>query len=100
MPEDKLTTVLDLKQEGNNICMVGDGVNDAPALAAADCSIAMSAMGSDLAIETADIAIMNSDIKNIYNTIKLARKTLNTIKRNIIVSMSINVIRRSSSTSE
>ena len=91
MPEDKLTAVLDLKQEGNNICMVGDGVNDAPALAAADCSIAMSAMGSDVAIETADVAIMNSDIKNIYNTLKLARKTLNTIKRNIIISMCINV---------
>ncbi len=91
MPEDKLTTVLDLKQSGNNICMVGDGVNDAPALAAADCSIAMSAIGSDIAIETADVAIMNSDIKNVYNTLKLARKTLNTIKRNIIISMTINV---------
>ena len=92
MPEDKLTTILDLKQSGKNICMVGDGVNDAPALAAADCSIAMSAIGNDVAVETADVAVMNSDIKNIYNTLRLSKKTLNTIKRNIIISMSINII--------
>ncbi len=92
MPEDKLVTVLDLKQQGNNICMVGDGVNDAPALAAADCSIAMSAIGSDIAIETADVAVMNSDIKNVYNTLRLAKKTLNTIKRNICIAMGINVV--------
>lgn len=92
MPEDKLDAVLELKKEGHNVCMIGDGVNDAPALAGADCSVAMGALGSDVAVETADVAIMNSDVRNVYNTLHLSRNTLGTIKRNIIISMSINVI--------
>ena len=92
MPEDKLDSVLSLKKQGNNVCMVGDGVNDAPALAGADSSIAMGALGSDVAVETADVAIMNSDIKNVYNTLHLSKNTLSTIKRNIAISMSINAL--------
>lgn len=92
MPEDKLDAVIGLKKQGHNVCMIGDGVNDAPALAGADCSIAMGALGSDVAVETADVAIMNSDVRNVYNTLHLSRNTLGTIKRNIIISMSINVI--------
>ena len=91
MPEDKLDAVIKLKQQGNNVLMVGDGVNDAPALAGADASIAMGALGSDVAIETADVAIMNSDVKNVYNTLHLANNTLSTIKRNILISMLINL---------
>ena len=92
MPEDKLDSVLNLKKQGNNVCMIGDGVNDAPALAGADSSIAMGALGSDVAVETADVAIMNSDIRNVYNTLHLSRNTLSTIKRNIIIAMSINAL--------
>ncbi len=90
MPEDKLECVLNIKKSGSNVCMVGDGVNDAPALAGADSSIAMGALGSEVAIETADVDIMNSDIRNVYNTLHLAKNTLSTIKRNIIIAMSIN----------
>ncbi len=92
MPEDKLDAVINLKKEGHNVCMVGDGVNDAPALAGADVSLAMGALGSDVAIETADVAIMNSDIRNVYNTLHLANNTMSTIKRNIAISMSINLV--------
>ncbi len=92
MPEDKLDSVLNLKKQGNVVCMVGDGVNDAPALAGADSSIAMGALGSEVAIETADVAVMNSDIRNVYNTLHLAKNTLATIKRNIIIAMSINFV--------
>ena len=92
MPEDKLNCVIELKKQGQNICMVGDGVNDAPALAGADSSIAMGALGSDVAVETADVAIMNSDIRNVYNALHLSKNTLSTIKRNIAISMSINAL--------
>ncbi len=91
MPEDKLGKINQYKESGK-VCMVGDGVNDAPALAASDCSIAMGALGSDIAIETADIALMNSDIKNVEKTVRFSKKVLSTIKINIIMSMSINVL--------
>lgn len=91
MPEDKLEAVLSIKNSGNKVCMVGDGVNDAPALAAADCSIAMGALGSDIAIETADVAIMNSDIKSVENTLKLSRTVMRKIKINIAISMTISI---------
>jgi heavy metal translocating P-type ATPase len=90
MPEDKLNAVLGIKNNNNKVCMVGDGVNDAPALAAADCSIAMGALGSDIAIETADVAVMNSDLKSVENMLKLSKTVMRKIKVNIAISMTIS----------
>lgn len=92
LPQDKLKEIESLQKDGHKVIMVGDGVNDAPSLKLADCSFAMGAMGSDIAVDTADMAILNSDITKVEDTIKLSRRVIGGIKRNIIVAMTINVI--------
>ncbi len=90
LPEDKVTAVKQLMQNAQNVCMVGDGVNDAPALKTASVGIAMGTMGSDIAIDAADIAIMGDDITKISYIKKLSNATIFSIKFNITLSMLIN----------
>ncbi len=92
LPEQKVERIALLQQSGRNVCMIGDGVNDAPALKTANVGVAMGSMGSDIAVEAADIALMSDDLSKIPYLKRLSRSTLNTIKGNITVSMCINAV--------
>ena len=92
LPEDKLTAIEDIKKSGRQVCMIGDGVNDAPALKASDVSVAMGTMGSDVAIDAADVALLGDDIGKIPYLKRLSNSTLFTIRFNIALSMLINAV--------
>lgn len=91
LPADKVSHVEKLLKESKTLAFVGDGVNDAPVLARADVGIAMGAMGSDAAIEAADIVLMDDNPKNITKAIKISRRTLSIAKQNIIFALVVKV---------
>jgi heavy metal translocating P-type ATPase len=90
LPAQKVERIQELQKQGRNICMIGDGVNDAPALKTADVGVAMGSMGSDIAIEAADIALMGDDLAKIPYLKRLSNATVKLIKFNITLSMCIN----------
>jgi Zn2+/Cd2+-exporting ATPase len=92
LPEDKLTAIKDMQQRYGATGMSGDGINDAPALAQADIGFAMGGMGADIAMEAADVVIMNDDLRRIASTIRLSRETHAVLWQNIVLALGIKAV--------
>ena len=94
LPQDKVTKVEDLlakKADGSYLAFVGDGINDAPVLARADVGIAMGSMGSDAAIEAADIVLMDDDLRKIASVIRISRRTMRIVRQNIVFAIFVKI---------
>lgn len=92
LPGEKLNFIRSLQEQGFKVAMVGDGINDSPALAAADIGLAMGTMGADVAIESSDVALMTDDLTKIPYVLALGRAVLNTINFNIVFAMVFNIM--------
>lgn len=92
LPEDKLTEIEERQQKGEAVCMIGDGINDAPALKKATVGIAMGGVGSDIAVDAADIALVDDKVGELPHLFRLAKRMMVTIKCNITFSLTLNFI--------
>lgn len=92
LPEDKLNYIENYQKTGNPVCMIGDGINDAPALKKAEVGIAMGGVGSDIAVDAADIALVDDEVKELPHLIALSKRMMVTIKCNMTFSMTLNFI--------
>ena len=91
-PEQKVDAIQSFRNQGRKIAMVGDGVNDAPSLAAADVSVAMGARGSDAALEQAEVILMHDRIENFLAAFRLSRRAKSIIRQNLIISLGVVVL--------
>ncbi len=91
-PEEKLQGIEGWQRDGVHVCMIGDGVNDAPALKKADVGIAMGGVGSDIAVEAADIALVDDEVKELPHLMALSRRMMSTIRMNLTFSMGLNFL--------